>query len=124
MRLHRRSMKARYALLGIFFSVVIAAACSKSKGDGGPPPVYFGTCHKVDQVAACSGSHPASLAPNTLAAGFLQDVVTKTHLTGALGRRVDFGDVNGDGYPDVLAIETGVTPGLQHLYLNQPALAG
>ena len=41
-------------------------------------------------------------------------------ISGALGRRVTFGDVDGDHFPDFIAIQTGVTPGLQHLYLNRP----
>src|SRR5207248_826814 len=82
------------------------------------PHVTTGVCHKADFVAACSGSHPASLAPNTLAPNFLKDVFADTGLTGVYGRRVTFGDVDGDGYPDFVAVQTGVTPGLQHLYMN------
>ncbi len=45
-------------------------------------------------------------------------------LTGVLGRRVTFGDLDGDGYPDFVAVQTGVTKNLQHLYMNRPNPSG
>ncbi len=75
-------------------------------------------------AAACSAA-PAQLASVDLSGGgFFQDVFDAVGLAGALGRRVTFGDLDGDGYPDFIAIETGVTRGLQHLYMNRSKPGG
>ncbi|MBL8956920.1 MAG: VCBS repeat-containing protein, partial [Myxococcaceae bacterium] len=52
-------------------------------------------------------------------AQFFTEVSAEVGLEGKLARRVAWGDVNGDGYPDFIGIETGVRRGLQHLYLNR-----
>ena len=86
--------------------------------DDQPPSV--GACHKADVVPACSGPAPARLGTQQLMAGFLAEVSAKVGLTGVYGRRVAFGDVNGDGFPDIATVQSGVTPGLQHLFIYQP----
>jgi hypothetical protein len=83
---------------------------------------------KHPQVAACHvapmatppscGSATARLDAPALADSFFKDVFNEAQLSGQLGRRVTFADVNGDRFPDFAAVQTGVTPGLQHLYLN------
>lgn len=80
-----------------------------------PPPV-------VDAPAAC---HVASAAPVCLGGttlfpeGFFKEVSAEVGLTGKFGRRVAWGDVDGDRFPDFIGIESGTRPGLQHLYLNK-----
>lgn len=87
--------------------------------DGGVAP-----CHAPAVAPTCT-SAPANLDPNDpLQQGFLADVHDAVGLTGHLGRRVTFGDVDGDGYPDFISIETGVSPGLQHLFMNRPSPDG
>lgn len=82
---------------------------------GGPSTVA--PCHVAAQApATCQPVSRLDAPP--LAQGFLKDVFAWRQLSGALGRRVTFADVDGDRYPDLFAIRTGVTPGLQHLYLN------
>ena len=117
-------------LAPLALAVVLPFACTK----GGvratpvatppPPAETFGVCHATTYVPPCSGQHPASLSNDPLPANFLRDVHSQVGLDGQLGRRVTFGDVDGDGYPDFVAVQTGVTPGLQHLYLNRPAPGG
>jgi len=50
---------------------------------------------------------------------FFTDVSADVGLTGRYGRRVAWGDVDGDRYPDFIGVESGVRRGLQHLYLNR-----
>lgn len=80
----------------------------------------LGVCHAPDIVPACSGSAPDRLGSASLGTGFFQDVFVETELTGIYGRRVGFGDVDGDRFPDVFAVRTGGTPGLQQLLMNRP----
>ncbi len=95
--------------------------------------VAFGCGTRSDAVAA--GAPDASAAPICdgtvtrlgdldLGAGFFSDDYAKLGLDAARGRRVTFGDVNGDGRPDFISVETGVTPGLQHLWINTLAPDG
>ena len=100
------------------------AACPRPRtaGDAGLPDAGDGVpapCHVSPTARTCT-TPPASLASDALQPGFLADVHNAVGLTGHLGRRVTFGDVDGNHYPDFISIETGVTPGLQHLFMNRP----
>jgi enediyne biosynthesis protein E4 len=85
------------------------AACGKD--EAAAPP--------TSPAPACTGTE-TRLGDAELGTGFFADDYAALGLESARGRRVTFGDVNGDGYPDLVAIETGVTPGLQHLWLAAP----
>src|SRR5688500_2777921 len=97
-------------------SLIILAGCSSKKEE---PKVLLGACHKTDVVEPCRGAAPGRLTDKELEAGFLVDAHVEAGLAGIHGRRVTFGDVNGDRWPDIFAVRTGVTPGLQQLLLNQ-----
>ena len=95
----------------------VVSACSSSSHSAAPAPA---ACHVTAESASC-GNPPAHLADVDLSAGgFFQDVFANVGLTGVLGRRVTFGDLDGDGYQDFVAVQTGVTRNLQHLYMNRP----
>src|SRR4051812_8207867 len=98
--------------------VLVLGSCTK---DSGMPPGALGACHKADFVAACTGPAPDQLGSRALANGFLSDAEASHGLGGVFGRRVAFGDVNGDGYPDFITVQSGVTPGLQSLHVYDPA---
>lgn len=85
------------------------AACSTD--EAAAPP--------TSPAPVCTGTE-TRLGDAELGSGFFADDYVALGLESARGRRVTFGDVNGDGYPDLVAIETGVTPGLQHLWLAAP----
>jgi enediyne biosynthesis protein E4 len=89
------------------------------------PQTQPAPCHvaALSTPPACTTAVTRLEAP-ALQQNFLKDVFAFRNLNGKLGRRVTFGDVNGDRYPDLFAIETGVTPGLQHLYLNEAGTDG
>lgn len=74
----------------------------------------------ADAAPACDGPAVTRLGDLDLGTGFFGDDYAQLGIDAARGRRVTFGDVNGDGLPDFIAIETGVTPGLQHLWINTP----
>ena len=108
----------------------VAAGCTPGPStdagvevDAGDPST-FGDCHTATWTAPVCASAPARLGTSPLGLSFFQDVFAATQLTGKLGRRVTFGDVDGDKFPDFIAVETGVKPGLQHLYLNRPDPSG
>ena len=68
--------------------------------------------NRIAPVAATAFASLNKLAPGRIVFGVS---------TGFTGRRtMGLGAVNGDKFPDFIAIETGVTRGLQHLYLSQP----
>ena len=75
----------------------------------------------------CGCSSPASSDPKTcdpigsggLGTDFLVDVYAETGLAGVYGRRVTFADLDGDEYSDIFAIRTGVTTGLQMVFLSR-----
>ena len=98
------------------------AAALLSCEDGNDRPAVLEPCY-AEQAAAspmCDLEHPpARLGAPTLGTGFFEDAFEGAGLAGLYGRRVTFGDVNGDDYPDFVAIETGVTRGLQHLMINE-----
>ncbi|MFT3839146.1 MAG: CRTAC1 family protein [Myxococcaceae bacterium] len=76
-------------------------------------------CHLAPPATPVScSSAPARLDAPALADGFFKDVFNEAQLSGHYSRRVTFADVNGDRFPDFASVETGVTPGLQHLFLN------
>ena len=89
-----------------------------------PGPNGVAKCHVEPLPAPASCSPVAKLDAPPLAQGFFRDVFAYRGLNGELGRRVTFGDVNGDRFPDLFAVRTGVTPGLQHLYLNTAGTDG
>jgi hypothetical protein len=88
-----------------------------SHGPAHPPLVT--ACHlaPLETPPVCNAT-PARLDAPALADGFFKDVFIDTQLSGKLSRRVTFADVNGDRFPDFASVETGVTPGLQHLFVN------
>ena len=101
--------------------VVVIGACSSHSEAPAAPAM----CHVASTSSASCDAAPAQLASVDLSGGgFFKDVFADVGLAGALGRRVTFGDLDGDGYPDFIAIETGVTRGLQHLFLNRPGPNG
>lgn len=89
-----------------------------------PGPNGVAKCHVEPLPAPASCSPVAKLDAPPLAQGFFRDAFAYRGLNGELGRRVTFGDVNGDRFPDLFAVRTGVTPGLQHLYLNTAGTDG
>ena len=94
-----------------------ASGCSKSDDAGGA-----GTSDPdagADAAPICDGT-VTRLGDLDLGTGFFGDDYALLGMDAARGRRVTFGDVNGDGLPDFIAIETGVAPGLQHLWINTP----
>lgn len=111
--------------------VLLSAACACNRApppqgpegahsQAGPPLQPVAACHVAPAAAPrCEGAAPARLTDAPPATtGLFKDVFAWAQLNGKLGRRVTFGDVDGDRYPDFFAVETGVTPGLQRLYLN------
>lgn len=99
------------------FGACAVIACSSSTS--GPPAVA--ACHVAPVSAPACGAAPAQLASVDLSSGgFFRDVFQDVGIAGALGRRVTFGDLDGDGWQDFVAIETGVTRGLQHVWMNRP----
>jgi enediyne biosynthesis protein E4 len=59
-----------------------------------------------------------------LGANFFVDDHAAFGLTGFEGRRVTLGDVDGDSYPDLIAIKTGTGGKLLQLFLNRPRAGG
>ncbi len=111
------------SLATVLLSSVLVAACSSSAHSS--DPAAQATCHVSAAATAPACAHvPAHLAETDVSGGFFKDVFVDAGLEGKLGRRVTFGDVDGDGFPDFVAIETGVTRGLQHLYMNRPGPNG
>jgi hypothetical protein len=104
--------------LGFF----MLAACSSMPELPQPPlppmpPAPVAACHVAHQEPVqCAPA--ASLNAQGLGEGFFSEVSTSVGLTGKYGRRVAWGDVNGDHFPDFIGIETGTRRGLQHLYLS------
>src|SRR5438105_4300356 len=107
--------------------VLLLAACSLNTADHfmpspgtGPVELAVAPCHvaKADLPVQCGGS-VASLNAAPLAQGFFSEVSSSVGLTGHYARRVQWGDVNSDRYPDIVGIETGIRRGLQHLYVSQ-----
>lgn len=80
-----------------------------------PPPIQEApaACHVKPAEPVCMSA--GALLPE----GFFKEISGELGLTGKYGRRVAWGDVNGDRYPDFIAIESGTRPGLQHLYVNR-----
>ncbi|MEO7108893.1 MAG: CRTAC1 family protein [Polyangiaceae bacterium] len=112
-------LRKSLASFGVVGTLVVACSSHSSA------PAAPAACHVAAQSAATCGEAPAQLAAVDLSGGgFFKDVFNDVGLAGALGRRVTFGDLDGDGYPDFIAIETGVTRGLQHLYMNRPGPNG
>ncbi|MEO6573693.1 MAG: FG-GAP-like repeat-containing protein, partial [Polyangiaceae bacterium] len=99
---------------------LLVFACSSSSTHSAETP----QCHLPESTAITCAAAPARLAETELGGEFFRDVFAEVGLSGVLGRRVTFGDVDGDGFPDFVAIETGVTRGLQHLYMNRPGTDG
>lgn len=79
-----------------------------------------GTAASAAVVCPPPGEGPTRLAESELGTGFFRDAYVELGLDAARGRRVTLGDVNGDGLPDLVTIETGVTPGLQRLWIAEP----
>ncbi len=124
----RAGRRHRHSPAPVLWALLLCAAC---RVPGPPPPGLpplplppntpeVAACHVAppDTPPSCEGGPPARLNAPQLDDGFLKDVFAEVQLTGKLGRRVTFADVNGDRFPDFAAVETGVKPGLQHLYLN------
>ncbi|MDB4993817.1 MAG: ASPIC/UnbV protein [Myxococcaceae bacterium] len=101
---------------------ILVVACSSSSQPAGVSAAAL--CHAPESAAVACAAAPGHLAEGDLEQDFFKDVFEQVGLAGKLGRRVTFGDVDGDGYPDFVAIETGVTRGLQHLYMNRPGPNG
>lgn len=78
-----------------------------------PVDVLPRACHVRPAAPVCMSDAPV------MAEGYFKEVSGELGLTGKFGRRVAWGDVNGDRYPDFIGIESGTRPGLQHLYLNR-----
>jgi enediyne biosynthesis protein E4 len=104
----RRLAVVSLVALGVSF----AAGCGKSDdaAPGGPTT--------PDASAPVCDPAVTRLGDLDLGTGFFGDDYAALGLEAARGRRVTFADVNGDGRPDFIAIETGVAPGLQHLWIN------
>lgn len=97
--------------LSLLLASLLAAlgpACSEAATDAS---------RDADAMLSCEGG-PSALAAVELGGAFFRDDYVALGLEEARARRVTFGDVNGDGIPDFIAIATGVTPGLQRLYVG------
>ncbi|MFL5319337.1 MAG: CRTAC1 family protein [Myxococcaceae bacterium] len=82
------------------------------------------SCHVPAAPGPICDKAPAHLTEDPLGTGFFLDVWPQAELSAALGRRVVFGDVNGDKYPDFISIKTGVGRGQQHLWINELSEGG
>jgi hypothetical protein len=106
-------MRRSHAVL--FFAFVIAtsagAGCSTEAAPAG------NDAGATPEAPDCTGV--TRLSDAELGTGFFSDDYVGLGLDAARGRRVTLGDVDGDGRPDLIAVESGVTPGLQHLYRNE-----
>jgi hypothetical protein len=107
--------RPRNALASLFvLGAAFAAGCGKSDASSPTDPDAG-----ADAAPACDGT-VTRLGDLELGTGFFGDDYALLGMDAARGRRVTFGDVNGDGLPDFIAIETGVEPALQHLWINTP----
>src|SRR4051812_5600030 len=100
-------------LVGI--TPALSAGCSKSEA----PAAGAAAPDAGPAAPACDGT-VTRLGDLELGEGFFGDDYAQLGMDAARGRRVTFGDVNGDGLPDFISVETGVAPGLQHLWINTP----
>ena len=100
--------------------LALVCGCAAEPAKNEEPKIVSGVCHAADYVPPCKGSAPDRLGSASLGTNFFKDVFVETELAGVYGRRVNFADLNGDRYPEILAIRTGVTPGLQQLLMNVP----
>ena len=109
--------RARTVVLSSLMSVALLAFGCGTSSESVPAA-------EPDAAAPVCDGTVTRLGDLDLGTSFFGDDYAKLGIDAARGRRVTFGDVNGDGRPDFISIETGVTPGLQHLWINTLAPDG
>src|SRR5215472_15568587 len=102
-------MRKSIAMFCLPAAIMSACSSSHSSAPASPPAA----CHVAAESVSCVGAPPHLADVDLSGGGFFQDMYANVGLNGVLGRRVTFGDLDGDGYPDFVAVQTGVTRNLQ-----------